>query len=107
LFGDKVASENFYFSLKVGANVSNLGGVSDLSSRTGLNFGLLSTIKLNDDFYLVPEFPPISRKGAKGIPYPGSGPLPIDGPTRLCRSWNGELRPDRVAELQEDRSLLP
>jgi hypothetical protein len=70
--GDKVASENFYFSL-----------------------------------YLVPEFPPISRKGAKGIPYPGSGPLPIDGATRVCRSWNGELRPDRVAELQEDRSLLP
>jgi Outer membrane protein beta-barrel domain len=79
LFGDKVASENFYFSLKIGANVSNLSGMSDLSARRGLNFGLLSTIKLNDDFYLVPEFSPISRKGAEGIPYPGSGLPPVDG----------------------------
>ncbi len=75
LFGDKVASENFYFSLKVGANVADVSGVDGGSVATGLNFGLLGTIKISDKFRLVPEFAPLSRKGVKNIPYIPSGML--------------------------------
>ncbi len=79
LFGEKVASENFYFSLKLGLNVTSLSGIDDTSAKKGINFGLLATIKLSDKFYLVPEFAPLSRKGAKGIPFEGSGLPPVDG----------------------------
>lgn len=67
LFGDKVASENFYFSLKAGANISNITDTEKSSFATGFNFGLLANIKLSDRFYLVPEFAPLSPKGAKNI----------------------------------------
>ena len=33
LFGDKVASENFYFSLKLGANYSNLTGIDNTTAK--------------------------------------------------------------------------
>lgn len=78
LFGDKVASENFYFSLKIGANVANLNGIDDVSISPGLNFGLLATIKLSETFYLVPEFAPLSQKGAKDIAYLPSGISELD-----------------------------
>ncbi|MCZ6917288.1 MAG: porin family protein [Gemmatimonadetes bacterium] len=78
LFGDKVASENFYFSLKVGANVADVSGVDGGSVATGLNFGLLGTIKISDKFSLVPEFAPLSRKGVKNIPYLPSGIAELD-----------------------------
>ena len=68
LLGDKVATENFYFSLKAGANLSNLNGFDNTDMRPGAHFGLVATIKINDKFYLSPEFTPLSRKGAKNIP---------------------------------------
>ena len=40
LFGDKVASENFYFSLKAGANYSNINNLDNAKTDWGLNFGL-------------------------------------------------------------------
>ena len=79
LFGDKVASENFYFSLKVGANVADVTGIDDSRVATGINFGLLATIKLSDTFYLVPEFAPLSPKGTKDISYLPSGITELDG----------------------------
>ena len=68
LLGDKVATENFYFSLKAGANLANLNGFDNTAMRPGAHFGLVATIKINDTFYLSPEFTPLSRKGAKNIP---------------------------------------
>ena len=68
LLGDKVATENFYFSLKAGANLANLNGLENTDMRPGAHFGLVTTIKINDKFYLAPEFTPLSRKGAKNIP---------------------------------------
>jgi long-subunit fatty acid transport protein len=79
LFGDKVASENFYFSLKVGANVTNLDGLEGTKWKTGWNFGLLGNIKLSENFSLVPEFAPLSQKGAKEVPYLPSGISELDG----------------------------
>ena len=78
LFGDKVASENFYFSLNLGANYANLNGLDDSKGKFGLNFGLMATIKLSDKWYLVPEFAALSGKGAKDIQYIPSGIPELD-----------------------------
>ncbi len=78
LFGDKVASENFYFSLKLGANYANLSGIDDTKGKIGFNFGLLANIKLSEKWYLVPEFAALSGKGAKDIQYISSGIPELD-----------------------------
>jgi hypothetical protein len=78
LFGDKVASENFYFSLKLGANISNLSGLDEGNYKAGFNFGLLATIKFSEKFYLVPEFSALSRKGVNDIKYIPSGIPELD-----------------------------
>ena len=68
IFGDKVASENFYFSLKAGANFSTIHGLEGGEYRWGPNFGLVNNIRINDRFYLMPEFLPLSTRGIKEIP---------------------------------------
>ena len=78
LFGDKVASENFFFSLKFGANLGDVTGIDNTEMKLGWNFGLLGTIKLSDRLSLVPEFAPLSQKGAKNIPYVPSGDAALD-----------------------------
>lgn len=78
VFGDKVASENFFFSLKGGLNYTGVSGVTDASYKRGWNFGLLATIKVNDRFYIVPEFAPLSQKGAKNVPYVPSDNQALD-----------------------------
>ena len=39
---------------------------------------MLATIKLSETFYLVPEFAPLSQKGAKDIAYIPSGISELD-----------------------------
>ena len=78
LFGDKVASENFFFSLKGGLNFTNVTGVDGSKYKQGWNFGLVANIKINDRFYLMPEFAPLSQKGAKNVPYVPSGDPALD-----------------------------
>jgi Outer membrane protein beta-barrel domain len=78
LLGDKVASENFYFSFKLGANVGNLQGIDDTAYKARLNFGLLANIRLTKKLFLIPEFAAISGKGAKNIPYLSSGIPELD-----------------------------
>lgn len=78
LFGDKVASENLYFSLKLGGNFANLSGIEGTKMGVGFNFGLLVNIKLSEKFSLVPEFSPVSRKGVKDIPLLPTGDPNLD-----------------------------
>ena len=78
LFGDKVASEELHFSLKLGANVGNLSGIDGTETHWGPNFGLLVNIKLSDKFSLIPEFSPLSKKGAKNIPLVVTGNPNLD-----------------------------
>jgi hypothetical protein len=78
LFGDDVASEDFFFSLKLGANVADVTDVEGGSTRVGLNFGLLATIKLGDQFYVVPEFSPMSFKGISDFPITTTGDPNLD-----------------------------
>ncbi|MBE0557285.1 MAG: outer membrane beta-barrel protein, partial [Proteobacteria bacterium] len=73
-----MASEEFYSSLKIGANVADVTGVDGGSSRLGLNFGLLATIKLSNQFFLVPEFAPLSAKGISKYPAVSTGDTNLD-----------------------------
>jgi hypothetical protein len=98
LFGDKVASENFYFSLKMGGNYSTLSGIDDASYKLGLSFGLVATIKLSDKWYIVPEFSAISNKGAEDVPLLPTGDPNLDAllQRKIRRgSWTPTQHPDR------------
>lgn len=78
LFGEDVASENFYFSLKLGSNLSNLSGIDGTKNALGFNFGLMAGIRLSERLYLVPEFMPLSPKGAKNISFRSTGDASLD-----------------------------
>jgi hypothetical protein len=78
LFGDKVASENFYFSLKAGANYSSISNLDNSKADWGLNFGLGMNIKLSDKFFLTPDFMPLSQKGVKDIDPIPTGDAELD-----------------------------
>jgi hypothetical protein len=67
--GDKVATENLYFSLHFGMNVATLTGTEDTDRTGGFNVGLSATIKLAERLSLAPEITPFSRKGITKIPF--------------------------------------
>jgi len=67
IFGEKAASENFYFSLKVGASYSMITNVEEGKNRPGANFGLINNIKLTDRLFLTPEFLPLAPRGVKDV----------------------------------------
>ena len=72
LFGDKVASENFYFSLKGGLNFSSLGTEANTDFQRGPNFGMLANIRFGERWGIVPEFAAFSIRGAEGDVNPRS-----------------------------------
>ena len=78
IFGEKAASENFYFSLKVGVNYSMINGVEEGSYRWGANFGLVNNIKLSERFVLTPEFLALSPRGVKDVPVLTTGIPELD-----------------------------
>ncbi|WP_160143906.1 porin family protein [Chryseolinea soli] len=63
IFGDKVASENFNFSLIGGFNVCNVTNYPGGKAILGAHFGLGANIRLGKSWYLIPEFKPFSYKG--------------------------------------------
>jgi hypothetical protein len=67
IFGDKVASDNFYLSIDGALNISTLPGLDEYKTNFGVNYGLGVHIKLGDKWYLKPEFKPLSRKGATKV----------------------------------------
>ncbi len=67
IFGDKVATENFHFTIDAGMNLATLPGLEGNQLRTGFNFGLGTYIKINDDWAFTPEFKPLAPRGAKGL----------------------------------------
>lgn len=78
IFGDKVATENFHFSLKAGTNIATQSGFEDTKRLNGFNFGLVSSIKLSKKWYFEPEFLPLSPKGLRGAPVFETGNSTID-----------------------------
>lgn len=82
LFGDKVASENLFFSMKVGSNTSTLTGIDGASSLWAFNYGIQLNMRLGESgkWWLIPEFAPLSPKGADG---PGAVPAYVEGNPEL------------------------
>jgi hypothetical protein len=78
LFGQEVASESFYFSLKIGGNLTNITNWEQSKFRFAMNFGMLATIKLSDNWYLQPEISPLCGKGARDVPKVITGNTEVD-----------------------------
>lgn len=78
IFGDKAATENFYFSLKGGLGFSNLADLSKAAYKPGVHFGLSNNIRINNNWDFVPEFMPLSWKGAKDLDFLPTGSPQLD-----------------------------
>lgn len=78
IFGDKAATESFYFSLKGGINYSGLPGLNEYGYKPDIHFGLANNIRINDNWYLVPEFVALSRRGAQKLELNPTGNPEID-----------------------------
>ncbi len=78
IFGEKAATENFHFSLKVGMNYSIINGYEEGTNRIGGNFGLINNIKLTEKFSLTPEFLALSGRGIKDVPVLTTGNPDLD-----------------------------
>lgn len=78
IFGDKVATENFHFSLKLGVSYSIIHGYEEGDNAFSLNFGLVNNIKLTDRLTLMPEFLPLSVRAVKNIPVLTTGNPDLD-----------------------------
>ncbi len=78
IFGDKVATENFYFSLKLGGTYSIIHGYEEGKNAMSLNFGLVNNIKLTEKLSLIPEFLPLSSRGIKDVPVLSTGDSHLD-----------------------------
>jgi len=78
IFGEKAATENFHFSLKLGVNYSIIHGYEEGKNATSLNFGLVNTIRLTDKLSLVPEFIPLAPRQIKDVPVLTTGNSDLD-----------------------------
>jgi hypothetical protein len=78
IFGEKAATENFHFSLKLGVNYSIIHGYEDGKNGVGLNFGLVNNIRLTDRLSLVPEFLPLASRQIKDVPVLTTGNPRLD-----------------------------
>ena len=67
ILGDKVATENLYLSIDGAMNISSLPEIDGSTVSFGVNYGLGVHIRLNDRWYLKPEFKPLSRKGGTKV----------------------------------------
>ena len=72
LFGKRVASEQFYLSLKIGGNLSSVSKYENSKYRFGMNFGMTGSIVLSDRFIIFPEISFLSQKGIRNLTYTGS-----------------------------------
>jgi hypothetical protein len=78
IFGDKAATENFHFSLKLGLNYSIIHGYEDGKNGLGLNFGLVNNIRLTDRLSLIPEFIPVATRKISDVPVVTTGNSGLD-----------------------------
>ena len=78
IFGEKVATENFHFSLKLGVNYSIIHGYEEGTNGVSLNFGLVNNIKLTDRLSLIPEFIPLAPREIRDVPVITTGNPDLD-----------------------------
>jgi hypothetical protein len=78
IFGEKAATENFHFSLKLGVNYSIIHGYEEGKNGVSLNFGLVNSIRLTDKFTLVPEFIALAPRQINNVPVLTTGNPDLD-----------------------------
>jgi len=78
IFGDKAATENFHFSLKLGVNYSIFHGYDEGQNGVGLNFGLVNNIKVTEKLSFIPEFIPLAARQIKDVPVLSTGNPDLD-----------------------------
>ncbi|WP_103070158.1 porin family protein [Aquimarina sediminis] len=65
IFGDKVASEKFNLSLELGVPLNSFSNIENLSSSSGINFGIAGNIKLSKNWYASPTVYFLSKRSAE------------------------------------------
>jgi hypothetical protein len=78
IFGEKAATENFHFSLKLGLNYSIIHGYEEGQNALGLNFGLVNNIRLTERLTLIPEFIPVAARKITDVPVLTTGNPDLD-----------------------------
>jgi hypothetical protein len=78
IFGEKAATENFHFSMKLGMNYSVIHGYDEGKNGIGLNFGVVNNIRLTDRFTLLAEFLPLSARKITDVPVLTTGNPDLD-----------------------------
>jgi hypothetical protein len=78
IFGDKAATENFHFSMKLGMNYSIIHGYDEGKNGMGVNFGVVNNIRLTDKFTLLAEFLPLSARSIRDVPVVTTGNPELD-----------------------------
>lgn len=78
IFGEKAATENFHFSMKLGINYSIIHGYEEGKNGISLNFGVVNNIRLNDKFTLLAEFLPVATRSVRNFPVVTTGNLSLD-----------------------------
>jgi len=78
IFGEKAATENFHFSMKLGMNYSIIHGYDEGKNGISLNFGVVNNIRLNDRFTLLAEFLPLSARKVTDVPVLTTGDPDLD-----------------------------
>lgn len=91
IFGDKAATENFHFSLKLGVNYSIIHGYEDGRNGASFNFGLVNNIRLTEKLTLVPEFIPLAPRHIKDVPVITTGNPDLDDLLVEVESANRKL----------------
>ena len=78
IFGEKAATENFHFSLKLGVNYAIIHGLEEGDNAASLNFGLVNNIRLTERLTLVPEFIALAPRQMKNVPVITTGNPDLD-----------------------------
>jgi len=67
IFGDKIATENFHLTIDGGLNITGMPGLDHTSKLVGIYYGMGAYIKMNDKWAFMPEFKPLSQRGARDV----------------------------------------
>ncbi|MGW8315736.1 MAG: porin family protein [Bacteroidales bacterium] len=92
IFGEKAATENFHFSMKLGVNYSMIHGYEEGKNGVSLNFGVVNNIRLNDRFSLIAEVLPFAARSVRDFPVVTTGNASLDNLLVEVESADRKLR---------------
>lgn len=92
IFGEKAATENFHFSMKLGVNYSIIHGYEEGKNSYSLNFGVVNNIRIDDRFSLIAEFLPFAARSVRDFPVVTTGSSSLDNLLVEVESADRKLR---------------